>query len=252
LTVTKKTHIIYLFYFGGFIKMKKTIALLLTLVLTILSTLILTVSASETARGTLGFHCNGNVRPANHDRNRVESFTRFGTTNYWILDSHEYVCPNCGRVDWISFSNMNGGSVHNNIQVRHPLPDEPGYIPEYIPPVTTTEPEPTATEPEPTATEPEPITTEPEPTETEPHTEVDDVTAEPPTYLTSPTPETETEPIVLEAVENEEDENEAAEAETEAEDINVNTGVSLSKAIAITTASIVMVALAGLIKKRKK
>lgn len=72
----------------------------------------------------LGFHCgdgdNGGqrVRPAGYVKGAEEAFLRLDDVR-WELESTAYVCPECGKTDWISFSNMSGVPNGKNIQVTH-------------------------------------------------------------------------------------------------------------------------------------
>lgn len=53
-------------------------------------------------------------------------FTQAGDdAKRWILNTTEYVCPKCGRTDWISFSNKSGVPNGKNIQLQHIKLDQP-------------------------------------------------------------------------------------------------------------------------------
>jgi hypothetical protein len=96
-------------------------------------------TVSSVALGNLGFHCNnsngnGRVWVPNYTGS-IETFIREGNTTTWNLVSVDednkvkvaanggfetpFVCPTCGRTDWISFSNNNGVFNGNNIQLQH-------------------------------------------------------------------------------------------------------------------------------------
>ena len=80
----------------------------------------------------VGFHCNdiegggnGRVRPAGYNGENlgfVADGNRDNGNAIWALVSKDFVCPDCGRTDWVNFSNNSGVPNGNNIQLNHPAP----------------------------------------------------------------------------------------------------------------------------------
>ena len=123
--------------------MKKSLALLLSLIM-VLSVAVFVV-ANEAERipwtGGFGFHCcaqEGNPRTevygyeeyynGTNNHNDVIYLIRYGNTTTWILDTNRIVCLRCDNTRWVTFSNHNGVINGHNIQTQHRGPDCPPLI----------------------------------------------------------------------------------------------------------------------------
>ncbi|MCL1816266.1 MAG: hypothetical protein FWG43_01510 [Clostridiales bacterium] len=107
--------------------MKKVLAIAIVMVLAL--TFMVPVMAAETGakervevKGA-GFHCNvGNGNGKENIAAYKDGWLEFefisGTT--WKLLSDKYVCPKCGKNEWVSFSNNSGVPNGKNIQLQHP------------------------------------------------------------------------------------------------------------------------------------
>jgi len=77
----------------------------------------------EITLNNAGFHCgagqgNGRVRPEGYTKGLQVSFERIDETT-WKLVGDAYVCPKCGRTEWVSYSNKSGIPDGKNIQLTH-------------------------------------------------------------------------------------------------------------------------------------
>gem|GEM_PF-6216189 len=92
--------------------------------------LVTTITASNNTilwTDGFGFHCTQKVITG-FEQTQVE-LVRVDGTDTWVLSTDKIVCPNCGRIDWVTFSNSNGVINGTNIQVSHStIPHYPGEI----------------------------------------------------------------------------------------------------------------------------
>ena len=69
-----------------------------------------------------GFHCNnGNGKVVTGFEKAIIELERVGDTTTWNLNADNIECPECGRYDWVTFSNKNGKISGKNIQANHPI-----------------------------------------------------------------------------------------------------------------------------------
>jgi len=76
-----------------------------------------------------GFHCgtyggNGRVWISNYVKGEWHEFEYAGD-NTWTLLSEDFVCPECGSNEWVSYSNKSGVPNGKNIQLKHPGAPDP-------------------------------------------------------------------------------------------------------------------------------
>jgi len=127
------------------LNIKKLIVILL--ILAVIVTLLAPVLADddgepeitevEITLNNAGFHCNtfggnGSVDPAGYSKGDIVTFERIDETT-WKLRGSDYVCPECGSTEWVSYSNKSGVPDGKNIQIHHPKTtpvDEPPPVDE--------------------------------------------------------------------------------------------------------------------------
>jgi len=117
--------------FGGLsmINIKKSVVIFL--ILAVIIAMLIPVLADdegdpeiiETTLNNAGFHCgaaqgNGRVRPDGYSNGQQVSFERIDETT-WKLVGDDYICPKCGRTEWVSYSNKSGTPDGKNIQLTH-------------------------------------------------------------------------------------------------------------------------------------
>ena len=100
--------------------MKKILAIIVALTFVFALTVPAMADAEDSVLRSVGFHCGGSVTKdiTNYVKGELVELVRVDATT-WELVGDEYVCPNCGRTDWISYSNNNGVPDGKNVQLVH-------------------------------------------------------------------------------------------------------------------------------------